>query len=67
MQVRGEEAVEEWKALQDFMKPYATAASALPPAALRGDLGMQPNEFLVVPVPLGRDVQLQAGLGGGRF
>lgn len=39
VQVRGPEAVAEWKALQEFMRPYASAASALPPAALRGDAG----------------------------
>jgi hypothetical protein len=39
VQVRGQEAVEEWKRLQEFMRPYAAAASALPPVALRGDAG----------------------------
>lgn len=39
MQVRGDAAVREWKHLQDFMKPYAAAASAVPPAAIRADLG----------------------------
>lgn len=39
MQVRGDAAVREWKYLQEFMKPYAAAASAVPPAAIRADIG----------------------------
>ena len=36
---RGEDAVREWRELQRVMEPYAKAAIALPPAALRLDLG----------------------------
>lgn len=39
LQVRGDAAVREWKQLQEYMKPYAAAASAVPPAAIRADLG----------------------------
>jgi phytoene dehydrogenase-like protein len=37
--LRGEEAVAEWRKLQRVMTPLAQAAIALPPAALRWDLG----------------------------
>jgi phytoene dehydrogenase-like protein len=37
--LRGEEAVSEWRKLQRVMTPLAQAAIALPPAALRWDLG----------------------------
>ncbi|MBF2028111.1 MAG: NAD(P)/FAD-dependent oxidoreductase [Oscillatoriales cyanobacterium C42_A2020_001] len=36
---RSETAVAEWRKLQQVMEPYAKAAIALPPAALRLDLG----------------------------
>jgi len=36
---RGEAAAAEWRTLQRVMEPYAKAAIALPPAALRLDLG----------------------------
>lgn len=39
MRFRGEDAVREWRELQRVMEPYAKAAIALPPAALRLDLG----------------------------
>ena len=37
--LRGDEAVREWKNLQEFMEPLARASVALPPAAFRQDLG----------------------------
>lgn len=37
--LRGDEAVAEWRELQRVMEPLASAAIALPPAALRFDLG----------------------------
>lgn len=36
---RGEQAVREWRALQRVMEPFASAAVAIPPAALRLDWG----------------------------
>ncbi|NMG06328.1 carotene isomerase [Brasilonema sp. UFV-L1] len=36
---RGDEAVAEWRTLQRVMEPLARAATALPPAALRFDIG----------------------------
>jgi phytoene dehydrogenase-like protein len=36
---RGDRAVAEWRELQRLMAPYAKAAVAIPPAALRFDLG----------------------------
>lgn len=36
---RGEQAVAEWRALQRVMEPFSSAAVAIPPAALRLDLG----------------------------
>lgn len=36
---RGEQAVAEWRALQRVMEPFASAAVAIPPAALRFDWG----------------------------
>ncbi|NEZ57862.1 phytoene desaturase family protein [Adonisia turfae] len=38
-QLRGEQAVREWRHLQQVMRPLGTAAIALPPAAMRFDLG----------------------------
>ncbi len=37
--LRGDRAVAEWRELQRVMAPYAKAATALPPTALRLDLG----------------------------
>jgi phytoene dehydrogenase-like protein len=37
--LRGDEAVAEWRSLQRVMEPLARAAVAIPPAALRFDLG----------------------------
>ncbi|MGB3135217.1 MAG: NAD(P)/FAD-dependent oxidoreductase [Nodosilinea sp.] len=37
--LRGDAAVQEWRRLQEVMKPLGKAATALPPAALRLDLG----------------------------
>jgi carotene isomerase len=37
LQLRGQAAVTEWRTLQKVMEPYAKAAIALPPIALRGD------------------------------
>jgi len=37
--LRGKQAVREWRTLQQFMAPLAEAAIALPPAAVRSDLG----------------------------
>ncbi|HEY9700374.1 MAG TPA: NAD(P)/FAD-dependent oxidoreductase [Trichocoleus sp.] len=36
-QLRGDRAVQEWRELQRVMEPYAKAATALPPVALRYD------------------------------
>jgi phytoene dehydrogenase-like protein len=38
-QLRGDAAVDEWRRLQQVMQPLSQAAIALPPAALRFDLG----------------------------
>ncbi|NET74100.1 MAG: NAD(P)/FAD-dependent oxidoreductase, partial [Sphaerospermopsis sp. SIO1G2] len=38
-QLRGEKAVAEWRKLQEIMQPLGKSAIALPPAALRYDLG----------------------------
>lgn len=38
--LRGPEAIAEWRQLQTLMRPYGEAATALPPAALRFDLGV---------------------------
>ncbi len=38
-QIRGPDAVAEWKRLQEFMRPYASASTAIPPVALRFDPG----------------------------
>jgi carotene isomerase len=38
-QLRGEKAVSEWRKLQEIMKPLGKSAIALPPAALRYDVG----------------------------
>nr|QIW94442.1 carotene synthesis related protein [Dunaliella salina] len=35
--IRGPEAVQEWNSLQELMRPLASAAAALPPAAMRLD------------------------------
>ncbi|MEM8603977.1 MAG: NAD(P)/FAD-dependent oxidoreductase [Cyanobacteria bacterium P01_H01_bin.121] len=37
--LRGSQAVQEWQNLQTLMEPYGKAATALPPAAMRWDLG----------------------------
>ena len=37
--LRGADAVQEWRHLQQIMKPLGAAAVALPPAAMRFDLG----------------------------
>lgn len=39
-QLRGPQAIAEWRSLQTLMQPYSEAAVALPPAALRFDLGV---------------------------
>lgn len=39
MKLRGENAVKEWRQLQRVMEPLASAATAIPPAALRFDWG----------------------------
>lgn len=38
-QLRGQQAVQEWRQLQQVMQPLKEAAVALPPAAVRYDLG----------------------------
>jgi phytoene dehydrogenase-like protein len=38
--LRGAEAVAQWRRLQQVMEPLGTAATALPPSALRFDLGV---------------------------
>ena len=43
--LRGHQAVEEWRQLQRVMQPLGEAAIALPPAAMRFDLGaLQPDQ-----------------------
>lgn len=37
--IRGPAAVEEWQHLQEHMKPFSAAATALPPVAIRSDMG----------------------------
>jgi phytoene dehydrogenase-like protein len=37
--LRGDEAVAEWRSLQRLMEPFASTAIAIPPAAVRFDLG----------------------------
>ena len=37
VQVRGPAAVAEWRRLQEFMRPYAAAASVVPATAIRSD------------------------------
>jgi phytoene dehydrogenase-like protein len=37
--LRGDQAVAEWRSLQRLMEPFASAAIAIPPAAVRFDLG----------------------------
>ncbi len=39
MRLRGEDAVSQWRQLQRVMEPLASAATAIPPAALRFDWG----------------------------
>ena len=39
MQIRGVEARDEWDRFLEFMKPLSEAATAIPPAAIRADLG----------------------------
>lgn len=39
MQLRGDRAVTQWRKLQQVMEPLAKAATAIPPTALRFDLG----------------------------
>ena len=39
LRLRGQKAVNEWRELQKVMTPYADAAVAIPPAALRLDFG----------------------------
>jgi phytoene dehydrogenase-like protein len=39
LRFRGQDAVAEWRELQRVMAPYASAAVAIPPAALRFDVG----------------------------
>jgi hypothetical protein len=38
--VRGPQAAKEWRALQEHMRPLASAAAMLPPAAMRADPGV---------------------------
>jgi phytoene dehydrogenase-like protein len=45
LKLRGEKAAEEWDALRAFMPPLAEAATALPPLALRADLGVLRTVF----------------------
>jgi phytoene dehydrogenase-like protein len=40
MRLRNEDAVREWRQLQRVMEPLASAATAIPPAALRFDWGV---------------------------
>ena len=39
-QIRGESAVKEWRRLQQEMQPLAEAVNAIPPLAIRNDLGV---------------------------
>jgi hypothetical protein len=41
----GEAAVEEWRRLQKYMEPLARASVALPPAAIRFDIGILATLF----------------------
>jgi len=38
--LRGDRAAAEWTGLKDFMRPLATAATAVPPIAVRSDAGV---------------------------
>ena len=46
---RGHAAVAEWEKLQTFMTPLAAASIALPPAAIRFDLGLIPTLLKYLP------------------
>jgi len=46
---RGKAAVAEWENLQQFMTPLAAASIALPPAAIRFDLGLIPTLLKYLP------------------
>lgn len=50
--LRGETAVKEWRRLQERMTPLAKAAIALPPAAVRYDLGVLLSVGQFVPAML---------------
>lgn len=41
----GEDAVKEWQSLQTYMTPLAAASVALPPAAIRFDVGLLATLF----------------------
>ncbi len=47
--LRGSKAVTEWRKLQQVMQPLAEAANALPPTALRSDLGAAITTFKFLP------------------
>jgi hypothetical protein len=56
-QVRGPGAVAEWRRLQDFMRPYATAAPVIPATAIRSD----PAVLLTTLMRYGGDVLASGG------
>ena len=51
--LRGEEAVTQWRKLQAQMKPLADAVNALPPLAMRFDLGAAISMGQYLPNTLG--------------
>ena len=58
----GESAVEEWRRLQKYMEPLARASVALPPAAIRFDVGILATLFRYV-----RIVRLGCGVFVGHM
>ncbi|KAL3679159.1 hypothetical protein R1sor_022115 [Riccia sorocarpa] len=60
----GPGAVEDWRMLQEAVKPLSGAAMALPPAALRGDWGVIITAFVRYASSLFKSF-LQAGSSGG--
>ena len=50
--LRGEEAVREWRKLQDTMKPLSDAVNAIPPLAIRYDLAVAIATLQYLPATL---------------
>jgi len=61
---RGEAAVSEWRALQQFMEPLAKASVALPPASFRSDPGVVLTAGKYLPNALGSLSPAALGLTG---